>query len=189
MAVKKATRVGQISDPLPLLCDPGLPGVAADAAILFVKSLDPAALGVSLDGVTHVTIRGLAGDDFAECDEIALRKVSALPKDERSDAAMASFRSVELMRRGLVSVDGFEALSGTPYPVEKLARQVGPVWTTMRWEIAARIEAWSTLGEPAGSSSAPSCGEPTPGTEGATSGCATATVTGDPNPIPLTTAA
>lgn len=159
------------------------------AIALFVQTLDPAALGVDLAGVTHVTIRGLGGDAFAECDEVALRKLAALPKDERSDAAMASLRSSELMRRGLVSVDGFDDLSATPYPVEKLAQQVGSIWTAMRWEIAARIEAWSHLGESAGSSSAPSCGEPMPAPEGAVSHTATAPATAGPSPTLRTTGA
>lgn len=192
MGFERATRSSETRR-IPLLCDPALrdriaryilragPEREAQEAEadrvrsmfrLFAETLDPSVLRQqlgddALDGVTHITIRGLSGEQFAAASDAA-----ALAHDRYPAVPLRTLVEAEYMRAGLVSIDSFDEVRGpTGYPVEVLyaAGGIGREWPQVRAEVAARIDAWSHLGKPAGSSSAPSSGEPMPSDAGRTS--------------------
>lgn len=190
MGFQRATRANETKR-LPLLCDPELRDRVARYILrvgpereaqeaeadrvrsvfrLFGETLDPSVLHQLgddiLDGVTHVTIRGLSGEQFAAATDAA-----ALAHDEQPAVPLRTLVEAEYIRAGLVSIDSFGETRGpTGYPVEVLyaAGGIGRQWPQVRAEVAARIDAWSHLGKPAGSSSAPSSGEPMPSDAGHT---------------------
>ncbi len=173
MAINRGAKPGQTLR-IPLLCDPtyqerraafarsmkddpngddraGL----ADAEARFAASLDSACFAVSLDGVSHAVIRALSGAEFEAADSAVPPALAASP------LAMVFRRQTEMVRRGLVWFDGDpEGAAPALYDVDALARQTGALWPEIRSELAARIETFSTLGESAGSSCAPSSAEP-----------------------------
>ena len=140
---------------LPLLCDPVAQhrlaalgrAEAKRRAEVFADTLDPATLGIDLGGISHVTIRGLSGLDFQEADAAVPLSLSEQP------LALVFAQQVERIRLGLAAMD--DEPESNPYPVDRLSSEVGSLWPELRSEVAARIEAFSTLGESAGSSSAP----------------------------------
>lgn len=188
MAFQRAARAGDLAR-IPLMCDPDLralvvstltdAGDEADAlterlrlaVALYHETLDPMGvwdvLGGQPVGVAYATIRGLTGAEFADA-----RRAALLAAGADSQAHIEA----ELIRRGLVALDGFEErpVAGL-YPVEVLYGPggLGRDWPMVRSELAARIDAWSHLGKPAGSSCARSSGEPTPSDAAHTSTTAT----------------
>ncbi len=135
-------------------------GARQDAAeALFADTLDASVLLMPLEGVTLATVRGLSGQDFEAADsrvDPALRMVSPVAARYRAQA--------ETVRAGLaaIAIDG--GTSGPKdglYDVEALANECGELWPAVRGELDARIRTLSHLGPSAGSSSAPSSGEPT----------------------------
>ena len=159
MAINRGAKPGQTLR-IPLLCDPtyqyrrDVRGERADES-MFSTTLDPACLAVPLDGVSHAVIRALSGAEFEAADSAVPPGLAATP------LAMVFRRQTEMVRRGLVWFDGDpEGAAQTLYDVDALARQTGALWPEIRSELAARIEVFSTLGESAGSSCAPSFAEP-----------------------------
>jgi len=118
----------------------------------FGEHLDESVLTTNLDGVARVTIRGLSGAQLADA-EAAGRLAATKAKAKDS----TPFLEAELLRAGLVSVDGFDEAPGVNgYPVEALSGPGGMAeWGVFRGEVAIRIRTWSTLGESALSSSVP----------------------------------
>lgn len=164
MAIKKATRVGQMVR-IPLLSDPdyqaarlaaldaGADREAIEASELrFGETLDASLLAIKAPEMTNATIRSIGGADFSDADDDAV-----------TAKHFGAARAVGIISRALVSVEGFEQLKPVDgrYPVEQLAALVGPVWASLRVELVARIDAWCRLGESGASPSAPSSGEAT----------------------------
>jgi len=175
MAFQRASRAGDLAR-IPLMCDPDLralvvstltgAGDEADAlterlrlaVALYHETLDPMGvwdvLGGQPVGVAYATIRGLTGGEFADA-----RRAALLAAGTDSQAHIEA----ELIRRGLVALDGFDErpVDGM-YPVEALYGPggLGRDWAMVRAELAARIDGWSHLGKQAGSSCARSSGEP-----------------------------
>lgn len=118
----------------------------------FADHLDPAILTTDLDGVARVTIRGLSGAQLADAETAGkMAAIRAKAKDP------AQYVEAELLRAGLVAVDGFDDAPGANgYPVEVLSGPGGMAeWSAFRPEFAARIRTWSTLGESVLSPSVP----------------------------------
>lgn len=170
MAINRGAKPGQTLR-IPLLCDPtyqarraamlGSLGEPARTELLgresmFAESLDATGLFTMLSGVSHVVIRALSGAEFEAADSAVPPSLAASP------LAMVFRRQTEMVRRGLVWFDGDpDGAAPALYDVDALARQTGALWPEIRSELAARIETFSTLGEMAGSSCAPSSAEPT----------------------------
>jgi hypothetical protein len=131
---------------------------------LFIQTLDPSVLVVPTDGLITVSICGLSGAQFEECEFRCDPKTAMHPR--RAEAAL----DVEVIRSGLMAVDGVPESTATRKPagfdVEAMATDFGRTWPDARREVAARIRTLSDLGPSAGSSSAPSSGEPTQSTGG-----------------------
>lgn len=122
---------------------------------LFAETFDESVIQVPLDGVARVMIQGLSGAQFAEAESAGY--AAALRANAKAEHVQA-YLELEILRRGLVNVDGFDAApSGGLYPVEVLMgpNGIGLAWARFRVEMAARITAWSHLGKPESSSSAP----------------------------------
>lgn len=132
-------------------------GLLRESEARYAATLDPACLLVSLDGVSQASIRALSGAEF----EAADARVPPALGARGSELAMVFRRQVEMVRSGLAWMDGDPPDRKGPYDVDALASQVGSLWPELRTELAGRIEVYSTLGEPAGSSCAPSAAEPT----------------------------
>lgn len=164
MAINRGAKPGQTLR-IPLLCDPTYQErraafsrgdeYDADADKRFATTLDPGCLQVDTFNVSHVVIRALSGAEFEAADSAVPPALAATP------LAMVFRRQTEMVRRGLVWFDGDpEGSAPTLYDVDALAAQTGALWPEIRSELAARIEVFSTLGELAGSSCAPSSAEP-----------------------------
>ena len=122
--------------------------------VRFGEHLDESVLTTDLAGVSRVTIRGLSGAQLADAEtagRLAATKAKAKAKD--SDP----FMDTEVIRAGLVSVEGFDEAPGVNgYPVEALSSPGGMAeWGTFRDEVAMHIRTWSTLGESVLSPSVP----------------------------------
>lgn len=139
--LKRASRIGQTIR-IPILCDPEMPEVTDGAREFFAATLDAAALGVDLSRVSHAVIRGLSGPQMADAQIAAMDGGG----DDRKTALRAARAIVDA---GLVSIDGLPNIE-----------EAGPLYLPLVFELSQRITAWSTLGEPAGSPSAPSPGGP-----------------------------
>lgn len=116
------------------------------------EHLDESTLTTDLTDVSRVTIRGLSGAQLADAETSGrLAAVRAKAKDA------APFIETELVRVGLVAVDGFTETPGVNgFPVEVLSAPGGMAeWGSFRTEVAARIRTWSTLGESVLSPSVP----------------------------------
>lgn len=118
----------------------------------FGEHLDEALLTTDLAGVSRVTIRGLSGAQLADA-ETAGRLAAARAKTKDP----TPFLEAELLRAGLVSVEGFDEAPGVNgFPVEVLSAPGGMAeWGAFRGEVALRIRTWSTLGESVLSPSVP----------------------------------
>lgn len=118
----------------------------------FGEHLDDALLTTDLTGVSRVTIRGLSGAQLADA-ETAGRLAAARAKAKD----LAPFLEAELLRAGLVAVEGFDEAPGVNgFPVEVLSAPGGMAeWGAFRGEVAIRIRTWSTLGEQVLSPSVP----------------------------------
>lgn len=118
----------------------------------FAEHLDVALLTLPLEDVARLTIRGLSGAQLADADNAGrLAAVRARAKDPTGHI------ETELVRAGLVALDGFDLAPGpNGYPVETLSGPGGIAeWAELRREVAARVRTWSTLGESALSPSGP----------------------------------
>lgn len=167
MAFRRATKSGQVIR-IPLLSDPDyrarrlsrLEEAQAEEK-LFFESLDASVLKTDLTDVTHVMIRGLTGKDFADAQAAAY---SALRGEVYSDTAFGSAQILEIIKRGLLGIDGDDPGCPAPalYPLEHLYGDggYGEHWPLVMYELHERIKVWSSLGEASGSPSAPWFGEP-----------------------------
>ena len=141
-------------------------GAAIDAEEeLFRTTLDPAALRTDLTGVCRVTLRALPGADFAAADERA--GIAAAPIED-AKARAVRYQGAYIMgvlERALVSsgVEGLPVVESGRFPLELLHGPggIGAAWPSYSAEVFGLAFAWSHLGESAGSSCAPSSGEPT----------------------------
>lgn len=122
---------------------------------LFAEMFDESVIQVPLDGVARVMIQGLSGAQFADAESAGY--AAAVRANVKAEHVQA-YLELEILRRGLVSVEGFDAApAGCLYPVDVLMgpNGIGLAWARFRVEMAARITAWSHLGKPESSSSAP----------------------------------
>lgn len=158
MAFKRATKAGQVIR-IPLLSDPdyqarrlsrdSIAEVEAEEH-LFFESIDPSALKTDLNGVTQVAIRGLSGKDFTDIQD----KVLGLIESSTAPSVLERLVSIEIIRKGLVKVDGFDGSGAeSDYPVEVLngVGGLGEMWPRACMELTNRIRVWSSLGESTGS--------------------------------------
>ena len=165
MAFKRATKAGQ-SIRIPLLSDPdyqarrllrpeGLEVVSAEEK-LFFESLDTSVLKTDLTDVTHIVIKGLTGKDFSDAQTGAFNSIRG---ESYSESAFGHANILEVIKRGLVSIDGNDPGCPSPplYPVELLYGNngYGEYWPIIMYEIHERIKIWSSMGESSGSRSAP----------------------------------
>lgn len=180
MGIRRAVRASDLCT-VPLLCDPDYQarrgalirgggdesGIrsraeAADAdESRFAATLDPACLGVDLDGVARITFRGLTGADFARIEGDAALAVVALKLKSDAERArrLTSLMIDATLAAALVDsgVDGLPIAQSAPYPVAALSGSggIGPLWPAYAREVYERIVTFSTLGESDGSSPAP----------------------------------